>query len=286
MSSISEPMEKFRVMARLLGLAEKGMEVGALVRKGAEILGTNRAEVEGLLLVCKEFRFLQKDSSSAVVRTTPAGISFKRYLDSTRLRDDKSPSARGSSAPGARLCVSMPPRWKSLLLDFAGLVDGTIDGERRVVRDAKERLTVCTPFIDPPVLQTTLANVFLERTRFFLITSESKLLDKQWLLAQLRNVLRRRFGSGKIFYYKDESMIAHAKLWLSDHSMFLTSANVKADSATDNFELGIYTKQPEIVRLATALIDRILRMPGVTVVYSWGRDSSDKCEDLDPHTCL
>ena len=49
----------------------------------------------------------------------------------------------------------------------------------------------------------------------------------------------------------------HAKVWLSEKSVHITSANILANSHADNFELGIYSTDISLVKACRILVAKV-----------------------------
>lgn len=136
----------------------------------------------------------------------------------------------------------------------------------KVWADSKDELTIVTPFLDVSVLQMILdQSPYGKDTSCTIITSETNLLKEEEFMGRmqkknlinLKSQLKLRFKSYKIFFVKDTQTQAHAKLWLSEKSALITSANVLPNSQTNNFEIGIYTDSPIIVQTCRQLLEKI-----------------------------
>lgn len=135
--------------------------------------------------------------------------------------------------------------------------------------DCKDELIIVTPYLNVATLQERLdQSSYNKSINCTIITSDESLLEKepsqfqgkefQKNLRNLKQQLQLRFKKYRILYIKDTQTQAHAKLWISEKSVLITSANVLPNSQTNNFELGIYTDSSRIVQTCRGLVNNQL----------------------------
>jgi phosphatidylserine/phosphatidylglycerophosphate/cardiolipin synthase-like enzyme len=157
-----------------------------------------------------------------------------------------------------RVTVTLPPN-KRIPLEIRGSSLLNEEAEKNVIRDCKEKLYVVTPYLEVEVLQMLLNQSDTSSAECTIITSDEKrIVSDSRNLNKLRTVLKQRFRSAKILFLKDAMIVAHAKIWLCERSVLITSANVMSNSQTNNFEMGVYTDNPQIVKTCDTLISEIL----------------------------
>ena len=230
-----------------------------------------KAEVESLARLASELGFLRIDEDGSLL-VSGSGRSFVRYmtaLDKKEMQKKEPPIDRGTEL---KLCVTVPPRWKKRLMESFGdeLID-TLRAEGMVSEDARTNLLIISPFIDVAVLQLALMNVDPGAVGLTIITSEPALVKEykggmNYVLEKMRNLILSRFKSGVVYFMSDPSSIAHAKVWCSEKSVLITSANVKSDSTTDNLEVGVYTDDTEMVYSVNEFAGRLLQTGGLRCI--------------------
>jgi phosphatidylserine/phosphatidylglycerophosphate/cardiolipin synthase-like enzyme len=264
---------KFRVIADIVERVGDELVTFEDLQKSMTQTGElNTSELESLLLLATELGFLVADDQERYA-TTKTGRSFDRYMtDLDKVEFDEMPDIdRGTVL---RLCVTVPPPWsrqmKGLFLD---LITDTLDAQRTVADEAKKELLIISPFIDVAVFQLALKDLQKKEVDLTVITSEPA-LRKQYTggvnfeLKKLEGLIRSRFRSGRVYFLKEETTIAHAKVWCSDRSVLVTSANIKSDSTTDNLEVGIYTDDPELLAVMRDFALRFLRLGGLRCILN------------------
>ena len=153
---------------------------------------------------------------------------------------------------------------------------------KRVVADAQLELLIVTPFLDVPLLQSCFENVKRKRDAMIkILTSDKKIIQYResssgnMLLNEIKKLLESRFKHGQVFYLQEDMSIAHAKIFCSDKSMFITSANIKKDSISENFEAGIYTERKDIIRIMRNIVIHVMES-GSENILDLDSDTSDK----------
>ncbi len=227
-----------------------------------------KIEIESIVRLAKEFSFLTEKLNA--LHTTKAGRAFERYVaavDTLVTESDSKPSIdRGTEL---KLCITAPPMWaRKLNGKFGDIIAHTQYGQKLVAEDTEERLTIITPFLDVGIMQVALKDVYSKNAELIIITSEPSLVKTypggiNFRLQKIADIIKSRFKTGSVFYLNQDNSIVHAKVWCSDRSLFVTSANVKPDSTTDNLEIGVYTDDPELVSTMRNLVDYIIKMEGI-----------------------
>jgi hypothetical protein len=264
---------KFRIIADIVERIDDGLVTFEDLKKSMTQTGELKtSELESLLLLAMELGFLGADERERYA-TTKTGRSFERYMtELDKVEFDKAPDIdRGTSL---KLCVTVPPpsskQLKGLFLD---LLTDTLDAQRAVAEEARKELLIISPFIDVAVLQLALKDVRKKEVDLTVITSEPALRRQypsgvNFELKKLEGLIRSRFKSGRVYFLKEETTIAHAKVWCSDRSVLVTSANIKSDSTTDNLEVGIYTDDPELLALMRDFASRFLKLGGLRCILN------------------
>ena len=158
------------------------------------------------------------------------------------------------------LTASMPPglgmkKIPSQIADIAVYHDEAI---KRVVQDTTGDLFISSPFLELAVFKLLVGNLNAGRLDCKLIISDEKLINNTYNLKSLKSFLKNHFGGGyEIRYLRKHDMISHAKVWLSEKSVHITSANILANSHADNFELGIYSTDSSLVKACRILVAKV-----------------------------
>ncbi len=262
---------KFRIMADVIqAVGNRSQDLGGVTT----LLSTGgilrKTEVESLTILATELGFI-RDLDGNLTRTRQ-GAAFERFvveMDS-RKKEWEHPPLEHTVEIG--LCATVPPRWvPTLSAMFGDRLQRTTAGPKMVVEEAAGRVVVVSPFIDVQVLQMCLEQAYAKNVEFVIITSEQKLIreyrsGRNYEREKLAKLIGSRFKRGKVFYLESGQSIAHAKVWSGERSVFVTSANIKSDSLTDNLELGIYTDEPEVVSTVREFLDRVIRMEELTCI--------------------
>ena len=105
------------------------------------------------------------------------------------------------------------------------------------------------------------------------MTSEENLIryknsrEGNFNLNEIGKLIKSRFKNGKVFYLNKDMSISHAKIFCSESSLFVGSANLKKDSITENFELGIYTERKDLINLVIQILDFVLSTERPECIY-------------------
>jgi hypothetical protein len=265
-----EIQRKLRVIADIIERIDAGHTTLEDLRSITQTGDIKVSELESLLILGREFGFVDSDEGGRF-STTKSGRSFERYMtELDKLEFGKMPNI--DRGVGLKLCATLPPRWSRQIKDiFLDVIMDTIEAQRTIVEDARNWLLIITPFIDVAVFQLVLKDVQKKTVDVTIITSEPS-LSKQYIsgrnfeLEKLRSLIKSRFRSGRVYFLQEESTIAHAKVWCSDRSLFVTSANIRSDSTTDNLEIGIYVDDSDLFSVMRDLASRFLKLGGLKCI--------------------
>lgn len=153
--------------------------------------------------------------------------------------------------------VTLPPR-KEIPIEFRSSVILNQEAEKRVTQDCEKKMIIVSPYIEVNALKFILHQSYVENAELLIITSDEKNIDREYWKSNLNAVIKQHFKSGKIKKLLDSQLIAHAKIWLSEKSVLITSANILTNSQTNNFEMGIYTDNQAIVSSCKRMIEEVL----------------------------
>ena len=217
-SEIASPMEEnYRTLDQLI------MDVGAKYKKENKHVFDDIQEIRRL-------------TSKHISNTPEAASDYKTLLTATM------PQGLGKGIP----------------LQLTGRVINHDEAIRKVIKDTRSELYISSPYIEPETFRMLVGNCFTEKISCKIITSdEGRLVDKQYKLSALKTFLDSHFVDSKIRFLKRENVIAHAKVWLSEKSVHITSANILTNSQVENFELGIYTTNASLVSACQILVDKV-----------------------------
>jgi len=147
---------------------------------------------------------------------------------------------------------------KGIPLQLSGSVINHDEAIRKVIKDARRELYISAPYIEPETFRMLVGNCVTGKISCKIITSDKdRLVDKPYKLKQLKTFLGSHFLDSKIHFLKRENVIAHAKVWLSEKSVHITSANILTNSQVENFELGIYSTNASLVSACQILVNKV-----------------------------
>lgn len=266
---VQDLARKFRIIADIVEAVSNGRSNIDDIKTALASEDLKRTEIESMAIVAKKFGFISE--SEEQLHATSEGLAFKRYVVALNSRAMQSKDTIPAIDRGTdlKVCVTMPPMWgQEVTKKFGDAIEDTLTGQRLVAEDTQDRLFIVTPFLDVAVMQVALKDIYAKDAEIVILTSEESLMKKyacgiNYKLKKLSAFIQARFRTGRIFFLSTDASIAHAKVWCSDKSVLVTSANLKADSTTDNLEVGIYTNDPELVSTMHSLLDQILQLGGM-----------------------
>lgn len=247
--------DRMQAVAKLVDASSKAALEDDLLRGVSAQVDIPVNRLWGLLGVAEDLCFVQRENGQ--VTATPAGRKFASYM-----------AAQAATPQPDTICMSMPPGWRQPARALMGEeVADTACGEHMVAAGTESRLYIVTPFLSPDVLQYKLKDVLKPAAEVVVITSDPAIGREDWQTNHVRRrvmeILGRRFGRVRLHHYDSAGMIVHAKLWLSEAGYFLTSANVKGDSANDNLEVGIHGTNPAVATKLRRFLEGLPAMEGV-----------------------
>lgn len=262
---LDELARKFRIVADIIQSVQSNktdvMTIKNYISAGGLV---KKTEIESLIMLAVELGFLLQDNNGKL-SVTGEGASFEAYVTSMSLK--KSKWVEQLQKPTVlRICTTLIPSWKqTFAASFGDQIEPITKGQKRVAEDAIAKFYVVSPFIDVSVLQMCLDNYYSKDVEITIITSEEKLAknygnNPNYLREKLRGLIQSRFKGGRVFYFKNEQSMIHAKIWCSERSVFISSANMESNSITDNVEYGIYADDSEVVATTLAFIEKLAKM--------------------------
>lgn len=268
---VADLARKFRILADVVHVVNSGKttleEIKTTLGSGGDL---KKTEIESVSRLAKEFGFIAEDQGHKF-HTSSAGLAFERYvtvMDSEIMKSDLG-TPKIDRGTELKVCITVPPMWvEKIKKSFGDITEHTLAGQRLVAQDAQTRLIIVTPYLDVGIMQVALKDVYAKNAELVIMTSEPSLAKTypsgtNYKIQKLEALIRGRFKSGKVLFISQDTSIAHAKVWCSDRSLLVTSANVKPDSTADNLEIGIYTDDPGLVSTMRSLLDQILNMEGI-----------------------
>jgi hypothetical protein len=268
---VADLSRKFRILADVVHAVNSGKttleDLKATLASKADL---KKTEVESITRLAKEFGFIHEDKEHKL-HATNAGLAFERYVTVVDSQVMKSITGMPKIDRGTELkvCITVPPMWVEKIKEsFGDVTEHTLAGQKLVAEDAETRLIVVTPYLDVGIMQVALKDIYAKNAELVIMTSEPSLAKAypsgiNFKIQKLEALIRSRFKSGKVLFISEDTTLAHAKVWCSDRSLLVTSANVKPDSTADNLEIGIYTDDPGLVSTMRSLLDQILNMEGI-----------------------
>ena len=256
-------VERFDVLARRVDMAGRGLTKAEVVEAASACTGVCPTRLQSLEFLGEELGFLERGDN--LLRSNLARTEFANYMTVHRGKAKERPSA---GTHDFQVCATLPPAWQAPFRAALGdLVQETEAGERQVVEAAKQRLLVVTAYLDPAVLQLKLQVIHRPDISVAVLTFEFRLVQKfpdgNWRLRRIFEIIGGRFGDVSVHHFARNGMIVHAKLWVSEGSFLLTSANVSGNSAADNMEVGIYSTNPALSSTLAMIVDTAVALEGV-----------------------
>lgn len=157
------------------------------------------------------------------------------------------------------LTASMPPGLgEKIPIWLKGQAIHHDEAIRKIIRDTTKELVISSPFIELSTFKMLIGNMNTERLNCKILTSDKeRLKENSYNLSHLKSFLNSHFLNSEIRYLRKADVISHAKVWLSEKSVHITSANILTNSQTDNFEIGIYSNNTSLVNSCGTLINKV-----------------------------
>lgn len=136
---------------------------------------------------------------------------------------------------------------------------------KNVIENATKEVLIATYTFDVPLFKTLLANINSKKLTCKIIVGDNSKLgtrDYTYGVEALKKFLDSHFTSYEIRLVKDTSKnyISHAKMWISEKAVLITSANIAFNSSIDNFEAGVYSTQDELIGSCSLVYNEIWNM--------------------------
>ena len=157
------------------------------------------------------------------------------------------------------LTASVPPGLDSskIPIEIQQTTISHKDAIENVLQDAKKSVLISGPFVEASTLQLLVGNTYTTKLNCKLIISKGTIELEKYNLLKIETFLENHFNSFEIRVVDKPQIKSHAKVWISEKSVHITSANILPFSQTDNFELGIYSSNNILVHDATLLFDKV-----------------------------
>tara|TARA_Y100001936_G_scaffold126155_1_gene123529 strand:- start:7528 stop:8505 length:978 start_codon:yes stop_codon:yes gene_type:complete len=157
------------------------------------------------------------------------------------------------------LTASVPPGLDSskIPIEIQQTTISHKDAIENVLQDAKKSVLISGPFVEASTLQLLVGNTYTTKLNCKLIISNGTIELEKYNLLKIETFLKNHFNSFEIRVVDKPQIKSHAKVWISEKSVHITSANILPFSQTDNFELGIYSSNNILVHDATLLFDKV-----------------------------
>ncbi len=137
-------------------------------------------------------------------------------------------------------------------------------GVEKVLQNASGEFLVSTYTLDVPVFMNFVKNINTKKLFCKLILGDAeKLLDSktnfQLSIHALKKFMDAHFDKYEIRLVRElkKGFVSHAKIWLSEKAVVITSANVTINSSSDNFEAGVYTTRKDIIRSCEQMMKKV-----------------------------
>ncbi len=158
----------------------------------------------------------------------------------------------------------IPPELRGQVMFHEGAVE-------KVIQNTSGEFLVSTYTLDVPVFMNFVKNINTKRLNCKLILGDAeKIKDEktnfQLSLNALKKFMDVHFDKYEIRLVRElqKGFVSHAKIWLSEKAVVITSANVTINSTSDNFEAGIYTTRKDIIRSCEQMMKKVWDL-GVTL---------------------
>ena len=221
--------------------------------------GRVSTEVEVAFRLAKRFKFIDINDQNNI-SVTDAGKSFDNFLSTLPKHTEQK-----SNNENISINFTIPPSASPLPIELSAGVKTTTTAIKDVIATAEEFLYVVSPFLDPGILQMLFeATPKKPNCKIYILTSDPNLSGRfPYRLKELFKFIKARFHSGEIHFLDEQMSIAHAKIFCSEKSMVASSANLKKDSMSENFEAGLYTETEEIIEVAKKMINHVIKTSAI-----------------------
>ena len=162
------------------------------------------------------------------------------------------------------LTASIPPNVREKIPPaFSEITIRHDDAVKKVLQNTSKELLIATFSLDVNVFRMLVDRWNTQKITCKLIIADDKFKNKQldpYHLIPLKKVLNSHFIDSEIRYIRTGDFVSHAKIWLSEKAVHITSANIAINSQTDNFELGIYSTKSYLVESCRTLMEKVWKI--------------------------
>lgn len=256
----------------LLIIEKKQVTIDELLETMTTSSSLMRTEIESHARLARRFGFLDWENEEKL-SVTITGKEFIKNMNTLKEKVDENVEDV-KIVDESSISITLPPFCGSLPLSIKNNIAFTSDTMKRIAGDAVNEMYIVSPIINPSLLQSCFENVRRKpNATLTILTSEDDLIRYQngpkgnLVLEEIGKLIKSRFRQGKVFYMKKDMSIAHAKIFCSDRSLFITSANIKKNSLTENFELGVYTERKDLINTVKELLNFLVDSGRAKCIY-------------------
>lgn len=256
----------------LLIIEKKQVTIDELLETMTTSSSLMRTEIESHARLARRFGFLDWENEEKL-SVTITGKEFIKNMNTLKEKVDEN-IEDVKIVDESSISITLPPFCGSLPLSIKNNIAFTSDTMKRIAGDAVNEMYIVSPIINPSLLQSCFENVRRKpNATLTILTSEDDLIRYQngpkgnLVLEEIGKLIKSRFRQGKVFYMKKDMSIAHAKIFCSDRSLFITSANIKKNSLTENFELGVYTERKDLINTVKELLNFLVDSGRAKCIY-------------------
>lgn len=256
----------------LLIIEKKQVTIDELLETMTTSSSLMRTEIESHARLARRFGFLDWENEEKL-SVTITGKEFIKNMNALKEKVDENVEDV-KIVDESSISITLPPFCGSLPLSIKNNIAFTSDTMKRIAGDAVNEMYIVSPIINPSLLQSCFENVRRKpNATLTILTSEDDLIRYQngpkgnLVLEEIGKLIKSRFRQGKVFYMKKDMSIAHAKIFCSDRSLFITSANIKKNSLTENFELGVYTERKDLINTVKELLNFLVDSGRAKCIY-------------------
>lgn len=221
------------------------------------------SEVELSVILGKRLGFIthNKESNLEICGGGNEFIKFVNSMSETRELDPENiPPAYES-----HISATIPHFYLPLPLQIKNKIEATSETMKSVISNSNRFTYIVTPLLDIALLQSMFENVMRKpQAEITIITSEDKLIEYagsnkgNLRLDDFGKLLKSRYSCGGVYYVKKDMSIMHSKILCSERSLLVTSANIKKNSITENFELGLFTENKDMVNTVAEILKFVI----------------------------
>lgn len=247
----------------IMELEKNPQNMGELIIKITSNSSLKQSDIETSAILGKRLGFIEIHPDESM-KTTVEGTSFAKHITAMEA-DEEQVNPPVSIFDESSIGITMPHFFLPIPLEIKNKILFTRETIGNVISDAQKITYIVTPFLDIPILQSFFENVRRKPEGVINIVTSEENLQKwknstqgNFILDELGKLLKSRYKQGAIYFVKKDMSISHAKIFCSENSLFVTSANVKKDSLSENFELGILTERKDLISTVIEILEFII----------------------------